>query len=86
MAHCVRLKPERRSQVCSYDLAEAQSQDGRKLRPMALSEELTREFLTIHVALEFEPRWAELESAVRPPDKPLDGIFCGFLVCPMRDG
>ena len=47
---CIRLRPERRNHVCSYDFVEAQTQDGRKVRRMTLIDEFTRECLAIRVA------------------------------------
>jgi putative transposase len=42
---CIRLRPERRNHVWSYDFVEAQTHDGRKLRLMTLIDEFTRECL-----------------------------------------
>lgn len=39
---CIRLRPERRNHVWSYDFVEAQTHDGRKLRLMTLIDEFTR--------------------------------------------
>jgi len=47
---CVRLRPQRRNHVWSYDFVEAQTHDGRKLRLMTLIDEFTRECLAIKVA------------------------------------
>ena len=47
---CIRLRPERRNHLWSYDFVEAQSHDGRKLRLMTLIDEFTRECLAIRVA------------------------------------
>jgi transposase InsO family protein len=47
---CIRLRPERRNHVWSYDFVEAQTYDGRKLRLMTLIDEYTRECLAIRVA------------------------------------
>src|SRR5665213_2986349 len=47
---CIRLRPERRNHVWSYDFVEAQTHDGRKLRLMTLIDEFTRECLAIRVA------------------------------------
>jgi len=47
---CIRLRPERRNHVWSYDFVEAQTHDGRKLRLMTLIDEHTRECLAIRVA------------------------------------
>jgi putative transposase len=47
---CIRLRPERRNHVWSYDFVEAQTHDGRKLRLLTLIDEFTRESLAIRVA------------------------------------
>jgi putative transposase len=47
---CIRLRPERRGHVWSYDFVEAQTHDGRKVRLMTLIDEFTRECLAIRVA------------------------------------
>lgn len=47
---CVRLRPERRNHVWSYDFVAAQTHDGRKVRLMTLLDEFTRECLSIRVA------------------------------------
>jgi putative transposase len=47
---CIRLRPERRGHVWSYDFVEAQTHDGRKVRLMTLVDEFTRECLAIRVA------------------------------------
>ena len=47
---CIRLRPERRNRLWSYDFVEAQTHDGRKLRLMTLIDEFTRECLAIRVA------------------------------------
>ena len=47
---CIRLRPERRNHVWSYDFVEAQTHDGRKVRLMPLIDEFTRECLAIRVA------------------------------------
>ncbi len=47
---CIRLRPERRNHVWSYDFVEAQTHDGRKVRLMTLIDEFTRECLAIQVA------------------------------------
>jgi transposase InsO family protein len=39
---CIRLRPERRNHVWSYDFVEAQTHDGRKVRLMTLIDEFTR--------------------------------------------
>jgi transposase InsO family protein len=47
---CIRLRPERRNHVWSYDFVEAQTHDGRRVRLMTLIDEFTRECLAIRVA------------------------------------
>lgn len=47
---CIRLRPERRNHVWSYDFVETRTHDGRKLRLMTLIDEFTRECLAIRVA------------------------------------
>jgi transposase InsO family protein len=47
---CIRLRPERRNHVWSYDFVEAQTHDDRKVRLMTLIDEFTRECLAIRVA------------------------------------
>ena len=39
---CIRLRPQHRNHVWSYDFVEAQTHDGRKLRLMTLIDEFTR--------------------------------------------
>ena len=47
---CVRLRPEYRNHVWSFDFVEAQTHDGRRLRLMTLIDEFTRKCLAIRVA------------------------------------
>ena len=47
---CIRLRPQHRNHVWSYDFVEAQTHDGRKLRLMTLIDEFSRECLAIKVA------------------------------------
>ncbi len=47
---CIRLRPERRKHVWSYDFVEARMHDGRSLRLLTLLDEFTRECLAIRVA------------------------------------
>ena len=47
---CIRLRPQHRNHVWSYDFVESQTHDGRKLRLMTLIDEFTRECLAIRVA------------------------------------
>ena len=47
---CIRLRPQHRNHVWSYDFVGAQTHDGRKLRLMTLIDEFTRECLAIKVA------------------------------------
>jgi putative transposase len=46
----MRLRPQHRNHVWSYDFVEAQTHDGRRLRLMTLIDEFTRECLAIRVA------------------------------------
>jgi putative transposase len=46
---CVRLRPERRNHVWSYDFMSAYTHDGRTVRFLNLIDEHTRECLAIHV-------------------------------------
>jgi transposase InsO family protein len=46
---CVRLRPEHRNHVCSYDFVSAATHDGRSLRMLTLIDEYTRERLAIRV-------------------------------------
>jgi hypothetical protein len=47
---CIRLRPERRNHVWSYDFVSAMTWDGRTLRLLVLLDEYTRECLAIRVA------------------------------------
>ena len=47
---CIRLKPEYRNHVWSFDFVEAQTHDGRRLRLMTLIDEFTHKCLAILVA------------------------------------
>jgi putative transposase len=47
---CIRLRPERRNHVWSYDFVEAGTHDGRSLRWLTRIDEFTRECLAIGVA------------------------------------
>lgn len=47
---CVRLRPEARNQVWSYDFVSAMTHDGRTLRILVLIDEYTRKCLAIRVA------------------------------------
>jgi transposase InsO family protein len=47
---CMRLRPERRNHVWSYDFVSAMTHDGRTLRMLVLIDEYTRECLAIRVA------------------------------------
>jgi transposase InsO family protein len=50
---CVRLRPERRNQVWSYDFVSARTSDGLPLRILTILDEYTRECLAIDVARSF---------------------------------
>jgi transposase InsO family protein len=47
---CVRLRPEHRNHVWSYNFVEAQTHDGRSIRLMPIIDEFSRECLAIRVA------------------------------------
>ena len=47
---CIRLRPERRDHVWSYDFLSERTSDGRPLRILTVLDEYTRECLTIQVA------------------------------------
>jgi putative transposase len=47
---CIRLRPERRNHVWSFDFVESRTHDGRSLRIMTLIDEYTRECLALKVA------------------------------------
>ena len=47
---CVRLRPERRNHVWSYDFVEDRTHDGRKFRMLNIIDEFTKEALAIRVA------------------------------------
>jgi transposase InsO family protein len=47
---CIRLRPEHRNHVWSYDFVEARTHDGRSLRLLTLLDEYSRECLAIRVA------------------------------------
>jgi transposase InsO family protein len=50
---CIRLRPERKDHVWSYDMAMERTLDGRPLRILAIIDEYTRESLSLHVARRF---------------------------------
>jgi len=47
---CIRLRPERKDHVWSYDFVQARTRDGRSFRMLTLIDEFTRECLAIDVA------------------------------------
>lgn len=47
---CIRLRPERRNHVWSYDFVEDRTHDGRKIRILNVIDEFTRECLAVRVA------------------------------------
>jgi putative transposase len=47
---CIRLRPQHRNHVWSYDFVEARTHDGRSLRLLVMIDEFTRECLSIRVA------------------------------------
>ena len=46
---CIRLRPERKNHVWSYDVVAERTSDGRPLRMQNIMDEFSRECLTIHV-------------------------------------
>jgi len=57
---CVRLRPQYRNHVWSYDFVRAMTYDGRMLRILALLDEYTRKCLALRVARRFS-RWEVIE-------------------------
>ena len=51
---CVRLRPEHKDHVWSYDFIAARTRDGRPIRMLTLMDEYTRECLSIDVARRFK--------------------------------
>jgi len=47
---CIRLRPERKDHIWSYDFLVEQTSDGRSLKILTVMDEYTRECLAIHVA------------------------------------
>jgi transposase InsO family protein len=47
---CIRLKPERKDHVWSYDFVQARTRDGRAFRMLTVIDEFSRECLAIDVA------------------------------------
>ena len=47
---CIRLRPEKKDHVWSYDMAMTRTADGRPIRMLVIIDEYTRECLSIHVA------------------------------------
>ena len=47
---CIRLRPQHRNHVWSYDFVEARTHDGRSLRLLVMIDEFTRECLAVRVA------------------------------------
>jgi transposase InsO family protein len=47
---CIRLRPQHRNHVWSYDFVDAQTHDGRSVRLLVMLDEFTRECLAIRVA------------------------------------
>ena len=60
---CVRLRPERRNHVWSYDFVSARTHDGRSVRLLNLIDEHTRESLLVRA----ERRWLRQWPGVRRP-------------------
>ena len=57
---CVRLRPQHRNHVWSYDFVRAMTHDGRMLRILVLLDEYTRKCLALRVARRFS-RWEVIE-------------------------
>lgn len=51
---CIRLHPERKDHVWSYDMALIRTTDGRPVRILVIIDEFTRECLSMHVARSIE--------------------------------
>lgn len=51
---CIRLRPEKKDHVWSYDFALARTTDGRPLRILAILDEYTRECLSLSVARQID--------------------------------
>ncbi len=51
---CVRLRPERKDHVWSYDFVQARTRDGRAFRMLTVIDEFTRECLAIDTARQLE--------------------------------
>lgn len=51
---CIRLRPQRRNHVWSYDFVSHHTEDGRKLRMLTVIDEFTREALAIEVRRTFK--------------------------------
>jgi hypothetical protein len=80
---CIRLRPERRNHVWSYDFVEAQTHDGRKLRLMTLIDEFTRECLAIRVARRINSLYV-LPSVSRTTSAPEKRVLSRLNGWPMR--
>lgn len=67
---CIRLRPERKGHVWSYDLVMERTSDGRPLRILAIIDEYTRECLALHVARRI--RSGDIMDQLRtvPPARP----------------
>ena len=52
---CIRLRPEHRNHVWSYDFVEDRTHDGRKYRMLNVIDEFTHECLAIRVARKLRP-------------------------------
>jgi transposase InsO family protein len=68
---CLRLRPEYRNHVWSYDFVEARTHDGRKFRMLNVVDEFTRECLAIRVARKLKAAdviesWRHHYNTVRP--------------------
>jgi transposase InsO family protein len=53
---CIRLRPEKKDHVWSYDLLKDRTSDGRLLRILVIIDEYTREYLSMYVARRISSR------------------------------
>src|SRR5436305_688573 len=64
---CVRLRPEHRGHVWSYDFVKARTSDGRAFRLLTVIDEYTRECLAIDVARRTTARTTSPGSGIEGP-------------------
>src|SRR6266404_5220073 len=75
---CIRLRPEQRNHVWSYDFVEDRTHDGRKYRMLNVLDEFTHECLAIRVARKLKAIDVTIQMTRRAPEisrctKPLRG-------------